>query len=362
MSRAAVISDFLAKHGYAHAHAVPLAQGASFRRYLRLNGGPRPAVLMDAPPPEDVATFLRIAVHLAGIGLSAPEIIAADEANGLVLEEDLGDALLSALSNPDLSPEGRWQAAECALSSAEARPSAPLAVADGQGEQSDPWDAAIDTLIDLQRASPPAGLPAWDANAMTQAALGTLLDWWWPAVFHSPAPADARADFAVALEATLAPLANGPRCFVHRDYFAGNLIWLPERQGPRRTGILDFQTAALGNPAYDLVSLVQDARQDIPDELVDRAMRRYLAARPEIDPVAFQFAFAACAALRHLRVACQWVRLAQRDKRPEYLAHGPRTWKLLADALRHPAATPLATAMDRWIPVATRGNPPGRTA
>ena len=358
MNRAAVISAFLAEHGYAHAHAVPLAQGASFRRYLRLNGGPRPAVLMDAPPPEDVGTFLRIAAHLVGIGLSAPEIIAADEANGLVLEEDLGDALLSALSNTDPSPERGRQAAECALS-AKARPSAPVPLANGDGERGDPWDAAIDTLIDLQRASPPAGLPAWDASAMTQAALGTLLDWWWPAAFHSPAPAKARADFAFALEATLAPLANGPHCFVHRDYFAGNLIWLPERHGPRRTGILDFQTAALGNPAYDLVSLVQDARQDMPYELVDRAMRRYLAARPEIDPTGFQVAFAACAALRHLRVACQWVRLAQRDKRPEYLAHGPRTWKLLAAALRHPAATPLAVAMDRWIPVGTRGNPPG---
>ena len=361
MSRAAIISGFLAEHGYAHAHAVPLAQGASFRRYLRLNGGPRPAVLMDAPPPEDVGPFLRIAAHLAGIGLSAPEIIAADEANGLVLEEDLGDALLSALSNTDLSAEGEWAGAGCTLS-AEVPPSAPIPLAEAEGEPGDPWDAAIDTLIDLQRAAPPAGLPAWDANAMTQAALGTLLDWWWPAVFHSPAPDNARADFAAALEATLAPLAKGPHCFVHRDYFAGNLIWLPERQGPRRTGILDFQTAALGNPAYDLVSLVQDARQDMPDELVHRTTRRYVAARPEIDPVAFQFAFAACAALRHLRVACQWVRLAQRDKRPEYLAHGPRTWKLLAAALHHPAATPLATAMDRWIPVAARGNPPGPIA
>ncbi len=340
MTRAAAVSAFLAKHGYAGAGAVPFAQDASLRRYLRLTGGPRPAILMDASPPEDVRTFLHIAAHLAEIGLSAPEIFAANEADGLVLEEDLGDALLSTLSHPP--------------------PPNPLP--NGEGEPSDPWDAAIDTLVALQRAAPPAGLPAWDSNAMTQAALGTLLDWWWPAVFHSPAPDNARADFAAALDATLAPLADGPRCFVHRDYFAGNLISLPERQGPRRTGILDFQTAALGHPAYDLVSLLQDARQDIPAELADRALRRYLAARPEIDPVTFQFAFAACAAQRHLRVACQWVRLAQRDKRPQYLAHGPRTWKLLAAALHHPAATRLASVMDRWIPVSTRGNPQGHIA
>jgi N-acetylmuramate 1-kinase len=337
MTRGAAVSTFLAKQGYARAGVVPFAQDASFRRYLRLIGGPRPAVLMDAPPSEDVRTFLRIATHLAGIGLSAPEIIAANEADGLVLEEDLGDTLLSTLSN---SPP-------------------PIPLPHGEGNPIDPWDAAIDTLIALQRAAPPAGLPTWGPGAMTQVALGTLLDWWWPAVFHAPAPDKVRVDFAAALEATLAPLANGPCCFVHRDYFAGNLVSLPERQGPRRTGLLDFQTAAVGHPAYDLVSLLQDARQDIPAELADRALRRYLAGRPEIDPVAFQFAFAACAAHRHLRVACQWVRLAQRDNRPQYLVHGPRTWKLLAAALRHPAAAPLAAAMDRWIPAAVRGNPPG---
>lgn len=363
MSRAAAISAFLTKHGYAHARAVPLAQDASFRRYLRLSGGPRPAVLMDAPPPEDVHTFLRTAAHLAGIGLSVPEIIAADESAGLVLEEDLGDTLLSTLATTQSFPEGTRQAAEYDLPAGGQPPAAvPLAQADEPEASREPWDAAIDTLIALQRAAPPAGLPAWDVAAMTQAALGTLLDWWWPAVFRSPAPDSARADFAAALEAMLAPLANGPLCFVHRDYYAGNLVWLPERQGPRRTGILDFQTAALGNPAYDLVSLVQDARQDMPARLADRAVRRYLAARSEIDPVAFQFAFAVCSALRHLRVACQWVRLAERDKRPQYLVYGPRTWKLLAAALRHPAATPLVAAMDRWIPVAARGNPPGRAA
>lgn len=361
MRRAAAISTFLAKHGYAYARAEPLAQDASFRRYVRLTGGPRPAVLMDAPPPEDVHTFLRNAAHLADIGLSVPEIIAADETDGLVLEEDLGDALLSTLPKTHPSPGPGGNGAGPAAP-AKGRPPAAISLGSTPGAPSDPWDAAVDTLVALQRATPPADLPTWDANTMTQAALGTLLDWWWPAVFHAPAPDNARADFTAALQAMLAPLATGPHCLVHRDYFAGNLVWLPEREGPRRTGILDFQTAAIGTPAYDLVSLIQDARQDVPAELAHRALSRYLAARPELDSVAFQVAFGACAALRHLRVACQWVRLAQRDKRPHYLAYGPHTWKLLAAALRHPAAAPLAAAMDRWIPVASRGNPPGNIA
>ena len=328
MNRTALIAAFLARHGYGDASHAPLAQDASFRRYLRLSGGPRPAVLMDAPAPEDVRPFLRVAAHISGIGLSAPEIIAVDEANGLVLEEDLGGELVAPVCSS----------------------STPVLA------------TAIDCVIALQRAAPPADLPLWDAAAMAQTALGTLLDWWWPAAFHAPAPPAARDDFASALAGMLRPLADGPRCFVHRDFFAGNLIWLPLREGLRRIGILDFQSAALGHPAYDLASLVQDARQDAVPGTEEQAIGRFLAGRPELEPSAFRTAYAVCAAQRHLRVAGQWVRLAIRDNRPHYLAHGPRTWRLLEAALRHPAAAPLAAAMDRWIPAALRGNPQGLVA
>jgi aminoglycoside/choline kinase family phosphotransferase len=149
---------------------------------------------------------------------------------------------------------------------------------------------------------------------------------------------------------------------VHRDFFAGNLLWLPQRTGVRRIGVIDFQGAAIGHPAYDLVSLLQDARRNIDRVLEVRAIARFLAARPELDPRAFRAAYEACAAQRHLRVACQWVRLAKRDNRPHYLQYGPRTWRLLAQALRQPAAAPLAAALDRWLPMDHRGNPPGLAA
>ncbi len=220
------------------------------------------------------------------------------------------------------------------------------------------FDAALDLLITVQRAPPPPGLPPWDAAAMIQATLNPLFDWWWPACFGAAPPDAARADIQAALAEMLAPLAAGPAGFVHRDFFAGNLIWLPDRPGVRRVGIIDFQGAAIGHPAYDLVSLLQDARRDIPPATETRAIARYLAARPELDPPAFRAAYAACAAQRHLRVAAQWVRLARRDGRPHYLVHGPRTWRLLDRALhQHPIADPLATALDRWIPPERRGNP-----
>ncbi len=145
---------------------------------------------------------------------------------------------------------------------------------------------------------------------------------------------------------------------MHRDFFAGNLIWLPQRAGIRRVGVLDFQGAAIGHPAYDLASLLQDARRDIPAAAAEYAIEHYLATRPELDPAEFRAAYAACAAQRHLRVAGQWVRLALRDDRPAYLAHGPRTWRLLELALREPVAAPLAAVLDRWIPPAKRRNPP----
>ncbi len=326
MTRDEQIRSFLSDTDWADARVAPLAQDASFRRYWRLHRATNTAVLMDAPPPEDVRPFLRIAAHLSTLGLSVPTILKADEAAGLVLEEDLGDALLSTLLDTD--------------------PDALL-------------HQAAETLIPMQRAAPPSGLPAWGPDAMADTALATLFDWWWPARHGAPAPDAARADVAAELHATLAPLRDGPLCFVHRDYFAGNLIHLPDRPVPRRIGIIDFQGAAIGHPAYDLMSLLQDARRDIPPDTEARVIDHYLSLRAELDSAAFRDAYAACAAQRHLRVACQWVRLALRDHRPQYLAHGRRTWRLLTRALAHPAVAPLRAALDRWVPPEDRANPPG---
>lgn len=434
MSRDAAMRTFLAGSGFEDARIEPLAQDASFRRYLRLTGGREPAVLMDAPAPEDVRPFLRIAAHLEVIGLSVPRVFKADAEAGFVLEEDLGDALLSVIldgvaevglgagtSGSAIPPASGVGASDLSTS-----PPSPLRGRAGVGGHSGTDEgvstpppivgvagirtpivdsaavhspqvttvrpstnpatvlhAAIDALIPLQRAAPPPGLPAWNAQAMAETALGTLFDWWWPATFGAPAPDAARAEVGAALVTILAPLPAEPRCFVHRDFFAGNLLWLPERaavgttgaltpkvsgplrpgaSGPRTIGIIDFQGAAIGHPAYDLASLLQDARRDIPPAIAAEVLARYLTLRPELDPTAFRAAYAACAAQRHLRVACQWVRLALRDNRPQYLAHGPRTWRLLNQALEDPAVAPLARALDRWIPAEQRRNPPGLAA
>jgi aminoglycoside/choline kinase family phosphotransferase len=316
--------DFLRAAGFGAARREALPADASFRRYLRLHGGPRPALLMDAPPPqEDVRPFLHVAAHLARIGLSAPEVIAADPARGFVLLEDFGTHTLAGLLDDGADP-------------------LPLYL-----------DAAA-TLAALHAAPPPAGLPEWGAARMAETAGATFLQWWWPETFGAPPPDAVARGFHTAIHATLAPFAAAG--FVHRDYFPANLMPLPGRAPPRRVGILDFQDAALGHPAYDLVSLVEDARRDVDEAVREAAIARYLA-ESGASAGEFRAAMAVQAAQRHLRVAALWVRLARRDGKWHYLRHGPRCWALLGRALRHPATAPLRGFLDAHVPPHLRANP-----
>jgi N-acetylmuramate 1-kinase len=317
---------FLRAHGFGAAERVPLPADASHRRYARLRGGPRPALLMDAPPPEDVRPFAALARHLLAAGLSAPEILAEDAAAGFLIVEDFGTTTHAGLLDAGADPQ-------------------PL------------YEEAAEALAALHAAPPPAGLPRWDAAAMARATAATFLDWWWPAaVGEAPSPA-VRAELDAALRTTLAPF-EGARGIVHRDFFPANLMRLPDREGPRRTGILDFQDAALGHPAYDMASLVEDARRDVAPHVRRAALARYFALRPGLDRGEFLAALAAHAAQRHLRVAALWVRLDRRDGKPGYLRHGPRCWALLDRALSQPACAPLRDFLDANVPSEMRRTPP----
>jgi N-acetylmuramate 1-kinase len=317
---------FLAAHGYGAAERVPLPADASHRRYTRLRCGPRPALLMDAPPPEDVRPFAALARHLLAAGLSVPEILAEDATAGFLLVEDFGDATHAGLLDAGADP-------------------VPL------------YEETAEALAALHAVPPPPGLPRWDAAAMARATAATFLDWWWPAAFDGTEPSPAiRAELDAALRATLAPFAEA-RGIVHRDFFPANLMRLPDRDGPRRTGILDFQDAALGHPAYDLASLVEDARREVAPAVRRAALARYFALRPGLDRAEFLAALAAHAAQRHLRVAALWVRLDRRDGKPGYLRHGPRCWAMLDRALAQPACAPLRDFLDAHVPREMRRNP-----
>jgi aminoglycoside/choline kinase family phosphotransferase len=327
--REVLIARFLAAAGWGGAARRPLAGDASFRRYERLAAaGGVTAVLMDAPPPhEDVAPYARIARHLTALDLSAPRILAADEAAGLLLIEDFGDGNMARL-------------------------------VDAPGEHDGLYALATDTLIALHRHPRAAALdlPAYDAARFAEEAC-LLTDWYLPAVSGAPTPPGLRQSY-VGLWHALAPLAGGvPESLVLRDYFADNLMFLPGRPGVAACGLLDFQDALLGPVAYDLVSLLEDARRDLPAELKAAMIERYLAAFPKLERKAFEAAYAYCSAQRNCRIIGVFTRLCLRDRKPGYLGHIPRVWRLVEQAVAYPALAPLADWLGRHLPPAQRRIP-----
>lgn len=296
---------FLAAAGWGGARCVPLAGDASTRRYARLACGDGSAVLMEAPDDaEGTARFARLARWLCGAGFSAPRILA--EAPGLLLLEDLGDDLYARVLD-------RGPAAENRL-----------------------YSAAIDALAALQRVPPPPGLPLWDAGR-----LGALTE---PFVTRFAPQAGLDPARAGAVPETVAALAGrlltDRRVTCLRDVHAENLIWLPERGGLAAVGLLDFQDAFLGPPAYDAVSLLRDARRDLSPGLADRMLARFAQATGA-DPAQLSGEAALLTAQRNLRILGVFAALAEAGK-PGYQRFVPRVIGHLRTALCDPALAPLA--------------------
>jgi aminoglycoside/choline kinase family phosphotransferase len=329
-NRDAIITAFLAKCGWAAAARDKLPGDASFRRYERLNLDGRRAMLMDAPPPkEDVRPFLRIARHLTKLGFSAPHIFEADEANGLLLLEDLGDDTFTRL------------------------------LAKG-AEETALYELAVDTLIGLHlvpidKVLPLGILPYDEAKLLEEARL--LTDWFLPAIDGAPLPADAAESYAAAWRAAFKALDGQPYTLVLRDYHVDNLMRLPSRSGISACGLLDFQDALVGPTAYDLVSLLEDARRDLAPGLADGMMARYLAAFPKLDQGKFAAAAAVLAAQRNAKIVGIFTRLSRRDGKHHYLGHVPRVWRLLNADLEHPALAGVRAWFDEHVPAALRRAP-----
>ena len=267
-------------------------------------GGPGaapPGSRAPTPSGEEIAAFTRIARHLAARGLSAPHILA--EGEGLLLIEDLGDALFA------------------------------RRLAEAPGLEHGLYAAATDLLPRMQAAPPPPGLPRFDPARLGEMT-GPAFEWYAPGAAH---PGQVAATVAELADRLLA----GPAVFAHRDYHAENLIWLPERAGDARVGLIDFQDAVLAHPAYDLVSLLRDARRDVAPDLA-RAMTRRAVAALGAEEAGFAAAAALTGAQRNLRILGIFARLARRDGKAGYLALLPRVWAHLQADLAHPALAPLA--------------------
>ena len=354
------IAAFLTRASWGAARISPLPGDASTRHYARLHLNGRRAMLMDqpqkaeapvAPPgatPEerkalgynavarlagaDCGRFVGVANYLRGLGFSAPEILDADAGAGLVLLEDLGDALYA-----DVLGAGQDEIA--------------------------PYRAAADLLAELHSHEAPSrlsgDLPLFDYDETALLAEADLLtEWFMPLALGRAATESEIAEHRALWRAALAPLLRAPAFFVHRDYHAQNLLWLPQRAGTARVGLIDFQDAVRGSRAYDLASLIEDARRDVSPALATATLDAYLARSrtlgSALDENALRTELAIMAAQRNAKIVGIFARLHRRDGKSRYLSFLPRVWNYLEQDLRHPALAELRAWYDREIPRASR--------
>jgi aminoglycoside/choline kinase family phosphotransferase len=315
--------DFLASCGWGGADILPLAGDASFRRYFRVVDGDRSAVLMDAPPPhEDPQPFIAVAEWLIARGLSAPEIIARDLEKGLLLLGDFGSSRLRETLDTDPQREREL------------------------------YELATDVLVHLHGHPPMEGLKPHGLDQWLEE-LKLFTEWYCPAV---GADVDFHA-YQHAWRAVLEPVASdglGP-VTVLRDYHAENIMLVGGREGVAHFGLLDFQDALAGHPAYDLASVLEDARRDVTPA-VERAMiDRYIAATGHGE--AFERAYWALAAQRNTRILGVFTRLWKRDNKPGYRQFQPRMWGLLERDLAQPHLRPVREWFDSNIAPEHRREP-----
>jgi hypothetical protein len=315
--------DFLAACGWEGAQILPLAGDASFRRYFRVVEGDRSAVLMDAPPPhEDPRPFVAVAEWLASVGLSAPQILARDLDKGLLLLGDFGDFRLREFLEEDPASEREL------------------------------YELATDVLVHLHQHAPMEGLRRHGLDQWLDE-LELFLEWYCPAV---GAEIDAEA-YRAAWTEVLAPVANDglSPVTVLRDYHAENIMLVGERKGVGHFGLLDFQDAVAGHPAYDLASVLEDARRDVAPEIERAMIDRYVAATGHGGQ--FERAYWALAAQRNTRILGVFTRLWKRDNKPGYRRFQPRMWGLLERDLAQPHLKPVRDWFDANVTEAYRREP-----
>ena len=328
--RGAEMDQFLATIGWKGAARRMLAGDASFRRYERVHHNNVIAVLMDAPPPfEDVRPFQQVTQQLSAFGISVPEILAADDAQGFLLLEDFGDASFTRL------------------------------LREHPARETEIYLAATDALIAIQQASQenPAelevGLKPYDMDVyLREAAL--FAEWFLPQVMGTERAKALRTEYLELWRGILGSVQLQQSCLVHRDYHADNLFWLADREGHRAVGMIDYQDALLGDPAYDLASLLEDARRDVTPQTTAACFARFATGAGQ-PAHAFAHRYAVLAGQRNAKIIGIFARLAIRDGKAHYLDYLPRVWAHFMHDLSHAGLAPVREFVEAYVPASYRG-------
>ena len=326
--RGPAMDDFLTRMGWHGAVRAMLAGDASFRRYERVTFGNTIAVLMDAPPPwEDVRPFMAVTKLLASCDVTVPNIIAADEEAGFLLLEDLGDSSFTRLLNAEPAREVEL------------------------------YTAATDALITMRRASAGQALahavPRYDMAVYLREA-GLFAEWFLPQIHGIETARRLRTQYLAIWSDILTQLTPEQHTITHRDYHADNLFWLEGRSDYHAVGMIDYQDALWGDGAYDLASLLEDARRDVRAETVAQCYAHYVHTMGEGE-TRFAARYAVIAAQRNAKIIGIFARLCVRDGKAHYLDYLPRVWGHFLNDIKHPLLTPLKDFVDEHVPADWRG-------
>ncbi len=316
-------TNFLKQAGWGEAQINPIAGDASFRQYARLQLGNKTAILMDSSQEKSsLKPFVQVQGYYNAQKYSVPQILAEDITNGFLLLEDFGDAVFAKILQASPAQEAEL------------------------------YNCAIDLLAaKLQDGISNYDLPYYN-DELLEREVGLLVEWFLPAILPIEQVPTAAAEFMAAYNICRAPIDITPKILVHRDFHAENLYWLANcegvgREGVKRVGMIDFQDAVLGSPAYDLVSLLEDARRDVAPETVQAGLERFLQTAG-LDEKTFRREYAFYGMQRNAKILGIFNRLNVRDKKPRYLELLPRVWGHFMHDVQHEDMVSMKEWVEKW--------------